>query len=298
MNGAAFQVRHKEWAIETIQLAFRTLPWMFIFSLPIFLILYFLEASLVNSTSLPAMAFNMVVMGLLAAVNLFTMITGPTPHIFSIIMHRMDREKTGPFGLAWYACDKIMWEDHLAPAWQRFKPIILMMIVLTFGLCIGALFAPKQPPKIDEGMEMARAFWQSHPFLLIFHQYADHIVTMCAFYFAYMTYINRYVFNIFMQANGYKPHHMCKSEAASALPKLRKLFTCYSIIPMGFVCLANIFGAGSLRYPAGALVIDAALLIITIWSMHASYIIGRDYYIGPPKKRQEQEDTTKFHATA
>lgn len=298
MNGAAFQVRHKEWAIETIQLAFKTIPWMFIFSLPIFLTLYFLEGSIINSSSIPAMAFNMVVMGIMAAVNLFVMITGPTAHIFSIIMHRMDREKNGPFALSWYICDRAMWADHLVPAWNRFKPVILMMTALTLGICVAAIFAPKQPPKVDESIEMARAFWQSHPFLLIFHQYADHTVTMCAFYFAYMTYANRYVFNIFMQANGYKPHHLCRSEAAAALPKLRKLFTYYSLIPMGLVCLVNIFSFGNLKYPAGALFMDSLLLLITIWSMHVSYIIGRDYYIGPPKKKQEQESTNKFHATA
>lgn len=301
MYGASYKVRHKEWSKECLALMVKTLPWIILIAMAVY---GFSHIS--GEISKSAMA-DRNPLGVISGICMFivfsllVIVFSPMVMASMIIIHKIDQGyKNDPVTLAYFILhDKQMWKanfradakDFLAPA----LGILTVAGMLIFG---AAMFAPDNLDTIEKtAAQIANeAFWKEHPFL-------EHVKGVLSIgglifmpYIIFHEFKGRSCFNVFMLANSYKNVEECKIDAAAAKKSLGPMFLPYIFGPQIVLFLVDI--VLNLDYPVIQLCVTLLEFAVGVWSLHMHYIIGRDWYIGPPPKIQKQESLDRNMQTA
>jgi hypothetical protein len=314
MNGQLFRVRHKEWRNECFSLMAKTLPWLVLLILPIAIGLPLLGSVMkpvINSLAamrspvgdISAMILIFAFLGITA----FVLVTSYFAHGSMILIHRIDQGmKKDPITAIWYLFhDKLMWKDHL-----RFNRLATLKIAYTtvvfFGFCtLGTLItgsgheqiSDSQQQKIDAAKaisETYNAFFSAYPLLEIIKIICWSIHSLPVLYLMYRETFGGFAFNSFMQANSYKSSEQCIAEGRSAQVKLREMKLLYLASPIGMLGLLNLITPE--QHPVVDLVMSIVSAAVTLYVLHMYYIIGRDYWIGPPAKQvKEKKESISGH---
>lgn len=300
MYGSSFRERHKEWAKESIALMLKTTPWIIIFCAIIYAIFFGIQSAgrIINDISNIAGTIYGLAMIVLTVAGI--MVCGPLVLGSMIIIHKIDQGyKSDPITLAYFILhDKNMWRHSFSEDFKEYiKPYGLYALLIISGLTIGSLLAPDIPP-VEKTAEIlaAERFWKENVGLLHLNQILNLIVMATLPYLMIHVLTKRASFNTFMLANSYKNVEECKIEGLSSRKKLLKYTLMYLYLPQVFIFLLSF--AQIQMYPLALMITNAVQAIISIWIVHMDYIIGRDYYIGPPQKKQKQESYDKNLQTA
>lgn len=300
MYGSSFKERHKEWFKESLALMLKTTPWIVIayciVMMPLFALCLIADAAASHGAKLIPLIAVCGIIPLFLSIIPF----GPVALAANTIMHRIDQgHKQDPITIFYFVMrEKDMWISSFKADFKIVGPT-LMMISLTVisAIIVGYIMHdPLQTPPVPKVDTPAMAFWKAHPAI----SYLE--TALCLFSATVVPYLilhealGRTTFNTFMLSNGYKNVDECQTEGMQARPKLTKYWIPYLVAPQMAIMMLGIFKMED--YPIAILIMSAIQFLIGLWSLHMSYIIGRDYYIGPPPKKQKQESFDKRMQTA
>lgn len=233
--------------------------------------------------------------------SLLVIVFSPMVMASMIIIHKIDQGyKNDPVTLAYFILhDKQMWKANFRADARDFLAPALGILTVTGMLIFGAaIFGPENLDTVEKtAAQIANeTFWKEHPML----EHVKGVLTIGGLIF--MPYIifhefkGRSCFNLFMLANSYKNVDECKIDAAAAKKSIGSMFFPYVLGPQIALFLVDI--VLNLDYPVIQLCVALLEFSVGVWSLHMHYIIGRDWYIGPPPKKQKQESLDRNMQTA
>lgn len=299
MYGASFKVRHKEWFKESLSLMFKTLPWiilMFMVFYGIISLSHFVMSPIAESGSKLLKAISFVIPLTIAIVII---VFSPITLAAMIIMHKIDQGyKSDPITLGYFILhDKTMWLSHLRAGFKDFGMAIACIMGVGVAIALTSLNSPVNPEEAKAAHLIAyELFWKAHPNLKMLNNFMGTVSIGIIPFIMLYEYKGRSKFNIFMAANSYRTIEECALDAASTKDRLDNLVKLYVFLPQIFIIL--VISMLNIGYPVISIVINIVQFVISIWVLHMHYIIGRDYYIGPPPKKQKQENEDKSMQTA
>jgi hypothetical protein len=300
MYGASYKVRHKEWFKECLALMVKTLPWIILFAMAVY------GFSHISAEILKPSMNDKSPLGMIGGICLFMVFSlmivfSPMLTASMIIIHKIDQGyKNDPVTLAYFILhDKQMWKAVFrADAKDFLGPALGMLTIVGLLIFSASMFGPDNQVAVEKtAVQIANvAFWNEHPFL----GHVKGVLSLGGLIF--MPYIifhelkGRSCFNLFMLANSYKNVEECKIDAAAAKKSIGAMSFPYILGPQVALLLVDI--VLNLDYPVIQLCVALLEFSVGVWSLHMHYIIGRDWYIGPPPKKQKQESLDSNMQTA
>ncbi|MFK4132347.1 hypothetical protein ACI2KR_08640 [Pseudomonas luteola] len=300
MNGNAFSVRHKEWAIECLKLAYKSMPWIMLLLACNQLIINaftYMISSLANDSNNDSLLLKLtiaIIITLVMQLPLTLTVLGPLGQAILIIIHRIDQgAKNDPITLSWYIIhDRNMWLSHIKNTFSMYKYCIILMTITYMSLIVYFILAGTSPSEdediVTDAASLAyKAFFEMHPLLSFYYKTCVSTITNLALFIGFRE-MCRFKFNSFMFANSYKSYELCIEEARRAKRILSDMRKFYLFMP--FAGSAIISAATSLIVnPIVSLISCTLVAGSCLYIVYMNYIIGRDYYIGPPAKKVEKD---------
>lgn len=300
MYGSSFKERHKEWFKESLALMVKTTPWIVIaycvVMMPPLALCLLADAAASHGFKLVSLIAVCGIIPIFLSIIAF----GPVALAANTIMHRIDQgQKQDPITIFYFVMrEKEMWISSLKADFKIVGPAIIMIsITIISAIIVGYIMHdPLQAPPVPKVDTPAMFFWKAHPAV----SYLE--TALCLFSATVIPYLilhevlEKTTFNTFMFSNGYKNLDECQNDGIQARPKLYKYWFPYLAAPQLAIMIFGLFKMDD--YPIAILIMSAIQFLIGLWSLHMAYIIGRDYYIGPPPKKQKQESFDKRMQTA
>lgn len=301
MNGLLFKVRHKEWNIECFRLVIKTLPWLVLLILPL-LIFQNISGSILENYSVKIsdpiqQIMNMALATAVIIASFLFWAASPFAQSGFILIHRIDNGmKNDPVTALWYILrDKSMWLDHLSTV-KRLVPFVFGFYGFIFILSIIAILTGNEPDSKTTSLiaEQAKtlklsydAFYTEHFIMSKIKDSMTSTYDLIMICIVYREMWGGFNFNSFMQANSYKSTAQCRLDAIQAKDKLKNMKLFYVHLPFLATVVWTSFVPS--EYIIASFMISILNGVVAIYCIHMNYIIGRDYYIGPPAKNETEK---------
>jgi hypothetical protein len=310
VNGKLFKVRHREWQKECALLMLKTTPWLILLLMPhialMYLIGYIADSFMLSDNAGTAAKIGMIgICIFILSILFFLWAKSYFAHGSMILMHRIDNGmKKDPITAIWYVFhDRHMWADHFNAFKSFFKEILIQAVVMasviTLLLLTISIINPPDNITVSQSMqekstaitaarELSKAFFNEHYFLSMIKYFCSNLMFMVMVYLIFQETYAKFNFNSFMQANSYKSTEQCIAEGKQSAKELLRLKISYILVPCGApLPIAMILPDG---YPFAFFIVTVISSLVVFYSLHMNYIIGRDYYIGPPAKKVTEKE--------